>query len=46
MMKFLLTVFALGVILLSGCSQKEINETSSEIGNDVSEFGEKIFKQR
>ncbi len=34
------------LMLLSGCSQKEMSDTGSGIGNDISDFGDKLFKQR
>lgn len=39
-------LFIFLLILFSGCSQKEMSDGASDIGNDISEFGEKIFKVR
>ena len=39
-------LFFILAIGFGGCSSKEINDTSSEIGNDIGEFTDKIFKQR
>ena len=44
-MKLIIAVLlALG--LMSGCSQKEFSDGANDAGNDVGDFGDKIFKQR
>jgi len=47
-MIFKTTVLLFFVLLtgLGGCSSKEINDTGRDIGNDIGDFGDKIFKQR
>lgn len=40
------SLFFVLLIGLGGCSSKEVNDTSHEIGNDIGDFTDKILKQR
>ncbi len=44
-MKYVLAV-VLVLVGLSGCSGKEMKDGAKDIGNDISNFGDKIFKVR
>lgn len=45
-MKKIWVLFLFLAVFFGGCSQKEVNAGASDMTNDVSEFGEKVFKVR
>lgn len=45
-MKTIWMIFAVMMIMFGGCSQKEMSDGAKGIGNDISNFGEKVFKVR
>lgn len=44
-MKLLFFIISL-VLMLTGCSQKEFTDGAKGIGNDISNFGDKLFEVR